>query len=93
MPKLGWGTEPIEIIEWVAKEGDWIKQGDVALVISVEKVTSEIEANASGYLHILVEAGNKAPIGSVVGLIAQTKEELNNSKRKTAEGNFNYSQD
>ncbi len=64
------------MVEWKAKEGDWIEQGNIVLVIETEKVTSDVEAEASGYLHILVEEGNEAPIGSVAGLIAETKEEL-----------------
>ncbi|MBA7671829.1 Dihydrolipoyllysine-residue acetyltransferase component of pyruvate dehydrogenase complex [subsurface metagenome] len=76
IPKLGWGTEPLTLVEWKAKEGNWIEQGDIVLVITTEKITSDVEAEASGYLHILVEEGNEAPIGSAVGLIAKTKEEL-----------------
>jgi len=76
IPKLGWGTEPLKLVEWKAKEGNWIEQGDVVLVITTEKITSDVEAESSGYLHILVEEGNEAPIGSAVGLIVKTKEEL-----------------
>ena len=76
IPKLGWGTEPLTLVEWKAKEGNWIEQGDIVLVVTTEKITSDVEAEASGYLHIVVEEGNEAPIGSAVGLIAETKEEL-----------------
>ena len=76
IPKLGWGTEPLKLVEWKAKEGDRVEQGNVVLEVTTEKITSDVEAEASGYLHILVEEGNEASIGSVVGLIAQTKEEL-----------------
>ena len=75
-PKLGWSTDPLSLVEWKAKEGDRIEQGSVVLVITAEKITSDVEAEASGYLHILVEEGNEAPIGSAVGLIVETKEEL-----------------
>ncbi len=76
VPKLGWGTEPLRLVEWKAQEGSWIEAGAVVLVITTEKITSDIEAKASGYLHILVKEENEAPIGSAVGLIAETKEEL-----------------
>ncbi len=75
-PKLGWGTEPLTLVEWKAKEGEWLEKNDTVLVITTEKITSDLEAEASGYLHILLDEGNEAPIGSVVGLIAETKEEL-----------------
>ncbi len=76
VPKLGMSTEPLTLVEWKAKEGDWVEQGSVVLVIETEKITSDVEAEASGYLHILVEEGNEAPIGSAVGLIVKTREEL-----------------
>ena len=82
IPKLGWGTEPLRLVEWKAKEGSWIEQGDIVLVVTTEKITSDVEAEASGYLHILVEEGNEAPIGSTVGLIAKTKEELEAIQRE-----------
>ena len=76
VPKMGWGTEPIILVEWKAKEGDWIEQSVTILVVRTAKVTSDVEAEASGLLHILLEEGNETPVGSVVGLIAETKEEL-----------------
>ena len=82
IPKLGWGTEPLTLVEWKAKEGNWIEQGDIVLVITTGKITSDVEAEASGYLHILVEEGNEAPIGSAVGLIVKTREELEAIQRE-----------
>jgi len=82
-PKLGWSTDPLTLVEWKTKEGNRIEQGSVVLVITAEKITSDVEAEASGYLHILVEEGNEAPIGSTVGLIAETKEELEAIQRET----------
>ena len=82
IPKLGMSTEPLTLVEWKAKEGDRIEQGDIVLVIETEKISHEVEAEASGYLHILVEEGNEAPISSVVGLIAKTREELEAIQRE-----------
>ena len=76
IPKLGMSTEPLTVIEWKAKEGNWIEQGNIVLVVETEKITSDVKAETSGYLHIVVAEGNEAPIGSAVGLIAETKEEL-----------------
>ena len=79
-PKLGWATEPVELVEWKAKEGDLVEKGSTVLVVTTGKITSEVEAEAQGYLHILLEEGN-APIGSSVGLIAESKEELESTAR------------
>lgn len=76
VPRLGLSMEPITLVEWKAKEGDQIKQGDAVLVVESQKLTYEVEAESSGFLHILIEAGSMLPIGTVAGLIAETKEEL-----------------
>ena len=76
IPKLGQITTEATLVEWKAKEGDWVEKGSVVLEIETEKIKSDIEAEASGFLHILVEEGIKAPVGRVVGLIAETREEL-----------------
>jgi pyruvate dehydrogenase E2 component (dihydrolipoamide acetyltransferase)/2-oxoglutarate dehydrogenase E2 component (dihydrolipoamide succinyltransferase) len=75
-PKLGMSTDPVQVVEWNAKEGEWVEKGDVILVIETEKIRNDIEAEVSGYLHIVVPEGQEAEIGSSVGFIAETKEEL-----------------
>ncbi len=81
VPKLGMSTEPITLVEWKVKEGDKVEKGIVVLVVETEKIRHDIEAEASGFLHILVEAGKEAPIGSTAAMIAETKEELEALKK------------
>jgi pyruvate dehydrogenase E2 component (dihydrolipoamide acetyltransferase) len=81
VPKLGMSTEPITLVEWKANEGDQVEKGSVVLVVETEKIQHDVEAEASGFLHILVEAGKEAPIGSAAGIIVATKEELEALKK------------
>ena len=76
MPKLGMSTAPLTLVEWKAKEGDRIEQGNIVMVVETEKIRHDVEAEASGFLHILIEEGQEVPIGTVAGLIAETKHEL-----------------
>ena len=76
VPKLGMSIAPLTLVEWSAKEGELVEKGSVVLVVETEKIRHDIEAEASGLLHILVQEGTESPIGSVAGLIAETKEEL-----------------
>ena len=85
-PKLGMSTAPLTLVEWKAKEGDWIEQGDIVLVIETEKIRHDIQAEISGFVHILVEKGNKVPIGTVIGLIAETKEEFETLQKEKPKG-------
>jgi pyruvate dehydrogenase E2 component (dihydrolipoamide acetyltransferase) len=81
VPKLGMSTEPITLVEWKAKEGDRVEKGSVVLVVETEKIRHDVEAEASGFLHIMAETGKEAPIGSAAGLIVATKEELEALKK------------
>jgi len=83
IPKLGMSTSEATLVEWKAKEGDWVEQGNVVLEIETEKIKWDIEAAASGFLHVLVAEGDKAAIGRVVGLIAETREELEALQKET----------
>ena len=83
-PKLGLGTEPLTIVEWRAEEGGCVEKDTVILLVETSKVIYEIEAEASGFLHILVEVEQEAPIGSVAGLITETKEELETIQKEAS---------
>ena len=83
-PKRGLGTDPHTIVEWKAEEGSWVEKDTVILLVETAKVIHEIEAEASGFLHVLVEVEQEAPVGSVVGLIAETKEELATVQKEAA---------
>ncbi len=76
IPKLGMTMESADLVEWKGKEGDWVEEGTVVLAIETEKVSFEVEAAGSGYLHVIVDKGNKAKVGVVVGLLCETEEEL-----------------
>ena len=83
MPKLGMSTAPLTLVEWKAKEGERTEQGNIVMVVETEKIRHDVEAEASGFLHILVEEGQEVPIGTVAGLIAETKEELAALQKET----------
>ena len=76
IPKLGMTMSEAKIVEWKAKEGSWIEKGSIVLTIETEKITWEVEAVASGFLHMLTDIGKTEAVGAIVGLLAETKEEL-----------------
>jgi len=76
IPKLGMTMKEATLVEWKLQEGQPIKEGDVVLIIETEKVQWDVEASASGFLHIITDVQITEPIGTVVGLIADTEEEL-----------------
>ena len=86
IPKLGFTMVDATLTQWKAKEGDWVEKGSVVLVIEGEKSSWDIEAEDSGFLHIVVQERNKALVGEVVGIICETKEELEKVQKEAPSG-------
>jgi len=75
MPKMGLNMSEGLLVEWLAKTGDEITQGQQIASIESEKVVNNIEAETGGILHIAVEAGETVPVGSVIGYLLEAGEE------------------
>ncbi len=72
LAKLSPTMEEGTIVKWNKKEGDVIKVGDVLAEIETDKANMEMESQGAGVLRkILVQAGGKAPIGTLFGVIAE----------------------
>jgi pyruvate dehydrogenase E2 component (dihydrolipoamide acetyltransferase) len=77
LAKLSPTMEEGTIVKWSKKEGDAIKVGDVLAEIETDKANMEMEALGAGVLRkILVPAGGKAPIGALIGVIADANEDI-----------------
>jgi pyruvate dehydrogenase E2 component (dihydrolipoamide acetyltransferase) len=76
MPKLGLTMETGKIVEWKAAEGGDVKEGEILLIVETEKITYEVEAPATGLLHIVVAAEEEVPVAELIGIIAADKAEL-----------------
>jgi len=88
IPKLGMTMTEATVVEWKVREGVRVEKGGIVLAIQTEKIKWEVEASAPGYVHILVEEDVTAPVGRVVGLIAETIEELETLQREPAKEIF-----
>ncbi len=75
MPKLGVYTEDVVLTGWLVGEGEHVPSGGAVFELETEKTTAEVEADAGGFLHQLVRAGQEVAIGTTVGMIAETMEE------------------
>ncbi len=76
VPRLGMAIADATIIEWKVKEGEQVAEKQVVVVIETEKLKYDVESPAAGFVHILSNEGDTAPVGKVIGLIAASKEEL-----------------
>ena len=77
MPKVDMDQETGAISEWHVADGATVQQGKAILTIETNKVAIEVEAPASGILHILKSTvGEVMPIGTVIAQILQPGEAL-----------------
>ena len=77
MPKLSEAMETGRIIKWLKKEGDRVQGGDILAEVETDKADVEMEAFGAGVLRkILVPAGEHAPVGAMIGVIAEADEDL-----------------
>lgn len=75
LPKMDMDQESVTIIEWLKKEGDFIEKGDPVIMVETDKITSEVEAPASGKLSSLLYQENEvAPVSKVVAYILEEGE-------------------
>ena len=76
MPKLAMSMKQGTLTEWCVAEGDRVENGQVVLVIETEKVSYELEAPASGFIHIIAQQDETIPVLETLAIIAESEEEL-----------------
>ena len=77
MPKLSEAMETGKVIKWLRNEGDRVQSGDIVAEIETDKADVEMEAFGAGVLRkIVVPAGERAPVGSLIGVIAEPGEDI-----------------
>jgi pyruvate dehydrogenase E2 component (dihydrolipoyllysine-residue acetyltransferase) len=77
LPRLGQGMETGTIVRWLKSEGDSVEKGEPLYELDTEKVTQEVEAEASGILlKILAGEGDEIEVGKAIAVIGQEGEEV-----------------
>jgi pyruvate dehydrogenase E2 component (dihydrolipoamide acetyltransferase) len=83
MPALSSTMTEGKIVEWTKSPGDKVEKGETVLVVESDKADMDVESFNEGYLAvILVEAGQEAPVGSAIALIAETEAEIEEAKKQ-----------
>lgn len=75
MPSLGADMAAGTLLEWLKKPGEQVHRGDIVAVVETEKGAIEIEIFEDGRLEsLLVEPGAKVPVGTVLAMVAGTRQ-------------------
>jgi 2-oxoglutarate dehydrogenase E2 component (dihydrolipoamide succinyltransferase) len=69
VPAAGESITSANVARWHKGDGSAISKGDVLVTLETDKVSSELEADASGMLKIIVPEGNEVSIGTLIAQI------------------------
>jgi pyruvate dehydrogenase E2 component (dihydrolipoyllysine-residue acetyltransferase) len=76
LPRLGQGMESGTIVKWLKSEGDQVEKGEPLYELDTDKVTQEVEAEASGVLLKITVAEGEADVGTTIAVIGEQGEEV-----------------
>src|SRR5438309_2406597 len=76
LPRLGQGMESGTIVKWLKAEGDTVEKGEPLYELDTDKVTQEVEADASGVLLKIAIASGEVDVGRTIAVIGEQGEEI-----------------
>ena len=87
MPALSSTMTEGKIVSWVKSPGDKVEKGETVVVVESDKADMDVETFYEGYLaHIIVQAGDTAPVGSAIAYVVETEAEIATAKNLANSG-------
>src|SRR5256885_17229752 len=74
LPRLGQGMESGTIVKWLKSEGEPVEKGEPLYELDTDKVTQEVEAEASGVLLKIAISEGEVEVGKTIGFIGDKGE-------------------
>ena len=74
LPRLGQGMESGTVVRWLKQEGERVEKGEPLYELDTEKVTQEVEADASGVLLKIAVQEGEVPVGQTIAVIGEEGE-------------------
>ena len=83
MPALSSTMTEGKIVSWVKSAGDKVEKGETVVVVESDKADMDVESFYEGYLAIIiVPAGEVAPVGAAIALVAETEAEIAEAQKQ-----------
>jgi pyruvate dehydrogenase E2 component (dihydrolipoamide acetyltransferase) len=76
LPRLGQGMESGTIVKWLKSEGDNVEKGEPLYELDTDKVTQEVEADASGVLLRIAVQEGEVEVGRTIAVIGEAGEKV-----------------
>jgi pyruvate dehydrogenase E2 component (dihydrolipoamide acetyltransferase) len=86
LPRLGQGMESGTIVKWLKSEGDQVEKGEPLYELDTDKVTQEVEADASGVLLKIAVAEGEVEVGRTIAVIGEQGEEVSLGEEPSTDG-------
>ena len=86
LPRLGQGMESGTIVKWLKAEGEPVEKGEPLYELDTDKVTQEVEADASGVLLKIAVREGEVEVGKTIALIGEAGEETSAESADSADG-------
>lgn len=87
MPALSSTMTEGKIVSWVKSPGDKVEKGETVVVVESDKADMDVESFYEGYLAtIVVPAGEVAPVGAAIALLAETEAEIETAQQQAKSG-------
>src|SRR6188768_1558060 len=74
LPRLGQGMESGTIVKWLKSEGEPVQKGEPLYELDTDKVTQEVEAEASGVLIKISIPEGEVEVGRTIAFIGEQGE-------------------
>src|SRR3990167_986252 len=89
LPDVGEGIKEGEIVKWLVKKGDKVKEDQVLGQIETDKAVVDIPSPRSGtILEIKVKEGETVKVGQTLVIIGEKNEKISNKEvKETKKGN------
>src|SRR5438270_4852323 len=76
LPRLGQGMESGTIVRWLKSEGEPVEKGEPLYELDTDKVTQEVEADATGVLLRIAVQEGEVEVGHTIAVIGQEGESV-----------------
>jgi pyruvate dehydrogenase E2 component (dihydrolipoamide acetyltransferase) len=86
LPRLGQGMESGTIVKWLKSEGEQVEKGEPLYELDTDKVTQEVEADASGVLLKIAVQEGEVEVGRTIAVIGEEGEEVADAPRDSTDG-------
>jgi len=75
LPQFGLTMESAVVVRWLKSDGEYVRKGEQIVELQNDKAVVPFESPESGYLKILTQEGNELPVGELLALLCESREE------------------